>query len=201
MSNETQGQEEASRQSIWLVMLPMVLFAALALVFLKGLSDGDTSRQLPSVLIGKPVPAFDLGPIDGLSVDGKTVPGLKASDLKTGQVTVVNFWASWCVPCRQEHPQMITLGKMPDIRLVAVNYKNKAQEAAAFLRQLGVPYAAIGADHSGRVGIDWGVVGLPETYIVDGKGIIRYKFIGPISPKALQDDFLPKIREIANSGK
>ncbi len=195
--NET---EEQPRRSIWLALLPIILFAALALVFLKGLSDGDTSRKLPSVLIGKPAPEFDLGPIEGLLVNGKPVPGFKVADLKKGQITIVNFWASWCVPCRQEHPQMIELGKMPDIRLVGINYKNKSAEAAQFLRQLGSPYAAIGADESGRVGIEWGVVGLPETYIVDGKGIIRYKFIGPISKKALQDDFLPKIREIAGGG-
>jgi len=191
--------ENKPRRSFWLAILPVVIFAALALVFLKGLSDGDTSRKLPSVLIGKPVPMFDLGPVEGLLVNGQPVPGFKVADLKKGQVTIVNFWASWCVPCRQEHPQMIALGKMANLRLVGVNYKNKPQEAARFLRQLGSPYAAIGSDLSGRVGIEWGVVGLPETYIVDGKGIIRYKFIGPISQKALQEDVLPKIREITGA--
>ena len=196
---ETQEEpqvEQQTRRSFWLAMLPVIIFAALALVFLKGLSDGDTSRKLPSVLIGKPAPLFDLGPIEGLVINGKPVPGFKVADLKKGQVSIVNFWASWCVPCRQEHPQLIELGKMSGFQLIGVNYKNKPDEAARFLHQLGSPYAAIGSDVSGRVGIEWGVVGLPETYIVDGKGIIRYKFIGPISKKALQDDFLPKVREI-----
>jgi len=196
---KAQNQEQAepqTRRSLWLAMLPVFIFAALALVFYKGLSDGDTSRKLPSVLIGKPVPEFDLGPVQGLLVNDKPVPGFKVADLKKGQVTIVNFWASWCVPCRQEHPQLIELGKMQGFQLTGVNYKNKPEEAARFLRQLGSPYAAIGSDFSGRVGIEWGVVGLPETYIVDGKGIIRYKFIGPISKKALKDDFLPKVREI-----
>lgn len=196
MAEENQTEDKPKR-SIWLAALPVVFFAGLALIFYKGLKDGDTSRQLPSVLIGKPVPEYDLGPVEGLLVKGKPVPGFKFSDLKKGHVTVVNFWASWCVPCRQEHPQMIALGKMQDIKLVGINYKNKPKEAAAFLRQLGSPYAVIGSDQSGRVGIEWGVVGLPETYIVDGKGVIRYKFIGPISQKALAEDFLPKVREIA----
>jgi len=189
--------EETPKRSLWLALLPVVLFSALVVVFYKGLTGGDTSKKLPSVLIGKPVPEFDLGPIEGLLVDGKPVPPFKFAELKKGQVTIVNFWASWCVPCRQEHPQLIELGKMKDFRLVGINYKNKPSEAAQFLRQLGSPFAAIGSDVKGRVGIEWGVVGLPETYLVDGKGIIRYKFIGPISKKALHEDLLPKIREIA----
>jgi len=196
-STEPQQPEQHTRRSFWLAMLPVILFAALALVFLKGLSDGDTSRKLPSVLIGKPAPQFDLGPVEGLVINGKPVPGFKVADLQKGKLSIVNFWASWCVPCRQEHPQLIELGKMPGFQLIGVNYKNKPEEAARFLRQLGSPFVAIGSDVSGRVGIEWGVVGLPETYIVDGKGIIRYKFIGPISSKAMRDDVLPKIREIA----
>ncbi|HFC04789.1 MAG TPA: DsbE family thiol:disulfide interchange protein [Rhizobiales bacterium] len=188
--------EDKPRRSIWLTLLPVLLFGALALVFLKGLTDGDTFRKLPSVLIGKPAPLLDLKPVEGLVLDGKPVPTFKPSELTNGQVTVVNFWASWCVPCRQEHPQLITLGKMPGFKLVGINYKNDPADAAQFLRQLGSPFAAIASDVNGRAGIEWGVVGLPETYIVDGKGIIRYKFIGPISEKALQTGFLPKLREI-----
>ncbi|HFC05146.1 MAG TPA: DsbE family thiol:disulfide interchange protein, partial [Rhizobiales bacterium] len=170
MSNqpETDAEQDQPRRSIWLALLPVILFAALALVFLKGLSNGDTSRRLPSVLIGKPVPMFDLGPIPGLLVNGKPLPAFKAADLKKGQVSVVNFWASWCVPCRQEHPQLMTLSKEPGFKLVGINYKNKPSEAVQFLRQLGTPFAVIGSDTKGRVGIEWGVVGLPETYVVDG---------------------------------
>lgn len=186
-----------NRRFAWLALLPIVFFAGLVLVFVKGLKDSDTMRKLPSVLIGKPVPPTSLGPIEGLVLNGKQVPGLDINQLKKGGVTVVNFWASWCIPCRQEHPQLVELGKMTGFRLVGVNYKDKPAAAGAFLRQLGSPYAAIGADVNGRAGIEWGVVGVPETYIVDGKGIITYKFIGPISKKAMVNDLLPKIRQAA----
>lgn len=196
MTEEQPEIEEAPSRSIWLALLPVIVFGALALVFLKGLSDGNTSRKLPSVLIDTPAPQKNLGPIPGLLVNGKPVPAFNAADLKKGQVSVVNFWASWCVPCRQEHPQLITLGKMSNFKLIGINYKNDPADASQFLRQLGSPYDVIGSDVNGRVGIEWGVVGLPETYIVDGKGIIRYKFIGPISNKALNEDFLPKLQEV-----
>ena len=196
MTKEQTEPEEASRRSIWFALLPVLLFGALVLVFFKGLTDGDTFRKLPSVLIGKPAPTLDMEPVEGLVINGKQVPPFKGADLRDGKVTVVNFWASWCVPCRQEHPQMITLGKMPGIKLFGINYKNDPADAAQFLRQLGSPYAAIGSDFRGRAGIEWGVVGLPETYIVDGKGVIRYKFIGPISKRALEEGFMPKLREI-----
>jgi cytochrome c biogenesis protein CcmG/thiol:disulfide interchange protein DsbE len=139
---------------------------------------------------------MDLPQVEGLVLDGRQVPGLNVADLKKGEVTIVNFWASWCIPCRQEHPQLIKLGQMKGFRLVGVNYKDKAADAVKFLRQLGSSYAAVGRDYKGRAGIEWGVVGVPETYIVDGKGIIRYKFIGPISARALQEDLLPKISKV-----
>lgn len=195
MTEQTET-EEKPRRSILLALLPVLLFGALVLVFFIGLTQGDTFRKLPSVLIGKPAPTMDMEPVEGLVIDGKQVPSFKGADLKSGKVTVVNFWASWCVPCRQEHPQMITLGKMSEIKLFGINYKNDPADAGQFLRQLGSPYAAIGSDFRGRAGIEWGVVGLPETYIVDGKGIIRYKFIGPISERALKNGFMPKLREI-----
>ena len=183
----------------WFAILPVAVFAGLAILFFVGLKGAGQSRRLPSVLIGKPAPEFDLPPIEGLVLEGKKIPGLKLADLKQGGVTVVNFWASWCIPCRQEHPQLMELSKMKGFKLVGINYKNKAAEARPFLKQLGLPFEAIGADLKGGVGIDFGVVGVPETFLVDGKGVIRYKFIGPISRKAMVDDLLPKIREIAKS--
>ncbi len=195
MTEQTET-EEKPRRSILLAMLPVLLFGSLVVVFFIGLTQGDTFRKLPSVLIGKPAPTLDMEPVENLVINGKQVPTFKGEDLKKGKVTVVNFWASWCVPCRQEHPQMIALGKMPEIQLFGINYKNEPADASQFLRQLGSPYAAIGSDFRGRAGIEWGVVGLPETYIVDGKGIIRYKFIGPISERALKNGFMPKLREI-----
>jgi len=196
MTEEQTEAEEEPRRSIWFALLPVMLFGALVLVFFIGLTQGDTFRKLPSVLIGKPAPTLDMEPVENLVINGKQVPSFKGADLRDGKVTVVNFWASWCVPCRQEHPQMIALGKMPEIKLYGINYKNDPSDAAQFLRQLGSPYAAIGSDFRGRAGIEWGVVGLPETYIVDGKGVIRYKFIGPISKRALEEGFMPKLREI-----
>jgi len=196
MTEEQTEAEEEPRRSIWFALLPVTLFGALVLVFFIGLTQGDTFKKLPSVLIGKPAPTLDMEPVENLVINGKQVPSFKGEELRDGKVTVVNFWASWCVPCRQEHPQMITLGKMPGIKLFGVNYKNDPADAAQFLRQLGSPYAAIGSDFRGRAGIEWGVVGLPETYIVDGKGVIRYKFIGPISKRALEEGFMPKLREI-----
>ncbi|VAV86435.1 Cytochrome c-type biogenesis protein CcmG/DsbE, thiol:disulfide oxidoreductase [hydrothermal vent metagenome] len=196
MTEEQTEAEEEPRRSIWFALLPVTLFGALVLVFFIGLTQGDTFKKLPSVLIGKPAPTLDMEPVENLVINGKQVPSFKGEELRDGKVTVVNFWASWCVPCRQEHPQMITLGKMPGIKLFGINYKNDPADAAQFLRQLGSPYAAIGSDFRGRAGIEWGVVGLPETYIVDGKGVIRYKFIGPISKRALEEGFMPKLREI-----
>jgi len=200
MTEPVETQETEKKPGLnWVTVLPVALFGVLVLLFFVGLKDAGKSRVLPSVLIGKPAPEFDLPPIEGLVLDGKKIPGLKLSDLKQGGVTLVNFWASWCIPCRQEHAQLIELGKMSGFKLVGINYKNKTADARPFLEQLGLPYKAVGADLKGGVGIDFGVVGVPETFLIDGKGIIRYKFIGPISRKAMMEDLLPKIREI--SGK
>ena len=191
MSEET--QEQTSGWFKWWALLPVVLFVGLAAIFYKGF---DHTRELPSVLIGKPAPMKSLGPVKGLVIDGKQVPGFDAESMKKGKVTVVNFFASWCVTCRQEHPQLVALGQMKGFNLVGVNYKDKPGDAIRFLNEGGSPYNVIGADENGRVGIEWGVVGLPETYLVDGKGVIRYKFIGAISRAALEREFLPKLQEL-----
>jgi cytochrome c biogenesis protein CcmG/thiol:disulfide interchange protein DsbE len=170
----------------FIMLLPVLLFAGLAALFLKGLS-GDPST-LPSVLINKPVPAFTLSPVDQLGV-----PGLSDADLKTGSVTVVNIWASWCVPCRQEHAQLMELAKRGDIRLVGINNKDQPENARRFLGALGMPFAAVGADSDGRVSIDWGGYGVPETFIVDGAGVIRHKHVGPLSPTDITGDFAARI--------
>ena len=171
--------------------LPVVLFAGLALLFWKGLS-GDPST-LPSTLINKPVPAFQLAAVEGLNV-----PGLSDADLKAGKVTVVNIWASWCGPCRQEHPLLMELAKRQDIVLVGINNKDDAANAARFLGALGQPFAAIGADKTGRTTIDWGGYGVPETFIVDGKGIIRHKHVGPLSPEVLASSLDAEIKKAAS---
>ena len=167
-----------ARGRLWLAVLPVVIFTGLAGLLWRGLS-GDPSA-IPSALIGKKVPDFSLPAIDGTGV-----PGFDSAALKAGGVTVVNVWASWCVPCREEHPLLRQLAKRADIRLFGINYKDEAENARRFLGTLGQPFAAIGADEDGRVVIDWGGYGVPETFIVDGDGVIRYKWIGPLTPDAL----------------
>lgn len=175
----------AGRRRIWQAVIPLLLFAGLALLFLKGLGGDDPSR-VPSVLIGRPVPVFSLPPLEDFSGPDGPVPGLSDGDLKTGEVTLVNVWASWCVPCRDEHPYLIELAKNRGVRLAGINYKDNAENARRFLGALGSPFVAIGVDASGRTAVDWGVYGVPESFIVDGAGTIRYKVIGPIvSPSTL----------------
>ncbi len=138
------------------------------------------------------MPEFELAAIEGM--DG---PGLKTADLTDGQVTLVNFFASWCVPCRIEHPFLIELVKRDGARLVGINYKNEAEEARVWLDKLGNPYARIGADTSGRVGIEWGVYGLLQTFVIDKQGRIRYRHVGPISARALEETIRPLLREFS----
>ncbi|HET7716150.1 MAG TPA: DsbE family thiol:disulfide interchange protein [Bauldia sp.] len=168
-------------------LLPLAVFVALAAVFLNRLETGSDPQAIPSALVGKPAPAFDLPPLEGVGL-----PGLKGTDLK-GAVTVVNVFASWCGPCRLEHPQLVDLAKDRRIRLVGINYKDVPANAVRFLDELGNPYAAIGVDTRGRAAIDWGVYGVPETFIVDANGIIRYKHIGPIDAGALDARVRPAI--------
>jgi cytochrome c biogenesis protein CcmG, thiol:disulfide interchange protein DsbE len=176
-------QERPAQRLRLLFLLPGLVFAGLALLFLMRLFAGDPS-QVPSALIGRPVPTFALAPLDGLVREGRPVPGLSSQDLKGG-VTVVNVWASWCVPCRQEHPLLMELAKEPSIRVVGINYKDNPENARRFLGALGNPFQAVGVDASGRTAIDWGVYGVPETFVVSPDGTIRYKQIGPLTPEGL----------------
>jgi cytochrome c biogenesis protein CcmG/thiol:disulfide interchange protein DsbE len=172
---------------LW-TLLPVIAFVALALLFFKGLS-GDPSA-LPSVLIGKEAPAFTLPAIAG----GDT-PGLSDADLRKGGVTVVNIWASWCAPCRQEHPVLLELAKRSDITLVGINNKDEAENARHFLGAMGNPFAAIGADTEGRATIDFGGYGVPETFVIDGSGHIRFKHVGPLTPDELTGGFAAEIEK------
>ncbi len=171
----------------WVVLVPLVVFGGLAALFLVRLFAGNPAT-LPSVLIGKPVPSFTLPPLEGLARDGAPVPGLSSSDLK-GVVTVVNIWASWCAPCRDEHPLLSEVAKMPGVRLVGINYKDQPENARRFLGQLGNPFAAVGADVNGRAAIDWGVYGVPESFVIAPDGSIAYKQIGPLTEEALKGSF------------
>lgn len=177
----------------WLTLLPIAVFLVLAVLFYRGLS-GDPS-DVPSVLINKPVPEFTLAPVEALNL-----PGLATADLKKGAITLVNVWASWCVPCRDEHPLLMELAKREDIRVVGINYKDDPENARRFLITLGVPFAAVGSDPTGRAAVDWGVYGVPESFLVDGEGVIRLKWIGPLTPEALKAEIIPKIEEIKRAG-
>ncbi len=191
---ENPNPEPAARRPR-LVLLPLLFFAALAGLFLVRLFAGDDSR-LPSALIGKEVPRFDLPAITGLA--GR--PGLSDADLRQGHVTVLNVFASWCVPCHQEHPFLLALSQdatlaKEGVKIVGIAYKDNSENIRRFLGEAGDPYARIGADVSGRVGIDFGVYGVPETYIVKGDGKIVYKFVGPMNQDSIRSTILPQIEK------
>jgi cytochrome c biogenesis protein CcmG, thiol:disulfide interchange protein DsbE len=165
------------------VLLPLALFLGLALLFFIRLGAGDASR-IPSALIGHPAPATDLPPVAGLARDGQPIPGLETATFK-GAVSVINVWASWCVPCRDEAPLLIRLAADKRIRVVGINYKDQPGDAIKFIARYGNPYAANGADANGRASIEWGVYGVPETFVVGRDAKIAYKLIGPITPENL----------------
>ena len=168
-------------------LLPLGLFLSLALIFLLRLGSDNDPSVIPSALVGQPAPPFELPPLEGSGV-----PGLARGDLD-GQVTVVNIFASWCGPCRVEHPQLVALAADERIRVVGIDYKDQPANALRFLNELGNPYAAIGVDTRGRAAIDWGVYGVPETFVVDRAGVIRFKFIGPLSAETVEGALMPVI--------
>jgi cytochrome c biogenesis protein CcmG/thiol:disulfide interchange protein DsbE len=175
----SEPEAAARKRRPGVLLIPLIVFALLAAIFLVRLESGGDISDIPSALVGKPAPEFDLAPLDGMDV-----PGLKRADL-LGHVTLVNVFASWCGPCRLEHPQLAELAADRSIRVVGINYKDIGENARRFLGQLGNPYAAIGVDSRGRAAIDWGVYGVPETFIVGKDGTILKKFIGPILPQNL----------------
>lgn len=180
-------------------LVPLVVFAALAAMFAFALNSGDPSR-IPSVLIGRPAPDMVMPPLEGLMRNGKQVPSFTAADFKQpGQVSVVNFWASWCGPCIIEHPLLIEIAEETGAVLYGVNYKDPNGGGVKFLDRLGNPFKAVGVDDSGRVAIEWGVYGMPETFIVDGNGTIVHKHVGPISREDLGSSIFPAIERARRS--
>jgi cytochrome c biogenesis protein CcmG, thiol:disulfide interchange protein DsbE len=176
-----------------IVFIPLIAFLALAALFVLRLGAGDPSR-IPSALIGHPAPRTDLPPLAGLAREGKPVPGLDSADFK-GQVTVLNVWASWCVPCRDEAPLLMTLAADQRVRVVGINYKDQPDNARRFLGRYGNPFAANGTDDNGRAAIEWGVYGVPETFVIGRDGRIAYKLIGPVTPDNLDTALKPAIEQ------
>ena len=181
----------AAPRRLWLYLLPIAVFGCIGVLLYLGLYRDPT--LVPSPLIGKPVPEFELGPVQGRTL------GLSSEDLK-GEVTLVNVFASWCVACRDEHPLFLALVREGVITIHGLNYKDTPADADAWLDALGDPYTRIGADLDGRVGLDWGVYGVPETFVVDGNGHIAYKHIGPVTPRVLDEIILPLVRGLRAGG-
>ncbi|MBN9454908.1 MAG: DsbE family thiol:disulfide interchange protein [Bosea sp.] len=172
------------RRSPLVFLAPLIIFGLLAIVFGVGLFSGDKSK-VPSALIGRVAPAITLVPLEGLQKEGKPVPAFGNADLANGQATLVNVWASWCAPCRVEHPVLMGLGetdavKQGKVKLVGMNYKDEAENARRFLGALGNPYSAVGVDRAGRGAIEWGVYGVPETFVIGPDGHILDKHVGPL---------------------
>ena len=170
-----------------LFLLPVIVLIGIAGFFVAGLQRDPSI--LPSALLDEPAPDFALPPLyaEGL--------GLQTVDLK-GQVSLVNIFASWCIPCRAEHPYFMNLAENGQVPIYGMNYKDAEEDAKQWLADLGDPYGRIGVDRDGRAGIDWGVYGVPETFVVDAEGVIRFKHVGPLTPDALNDQIMPLVRSL-----
>jgi cytochrome c biogenesis protein CcmG/thiol:disulfide interchange protein DsbE len=197
MSEQATSQTKPQRRS-WLMALPLIVFMALAALFWLRLGDGDPSR-IPSALIGHPAPQTTLPPLDGLVVNGAQVTGLDPASFK-GKVSIVNVWASWCVPCHDEAPLLSELGKDTRIQIIGLNYKDTPDNARRFLGRYGNPFTSVGVDGNGRAAIEWGVYGVPETFIVGRDGKIAYKLVGPITPENISGVLKTEIDKAVKAG-
>ena len=196
MSAPSQEQlaRDRPRRFRLVLLLPLAIFLGLAVLFLMQLLSGRNEADVPSALIGQAAPQTDLPPLDGMDL-----PGLQSKAF-AGHVTLVNVFASWCAPCREEHPVLLALAQDRRYALVAMNYKDKPENARRFLGDLGNPFSAIGVDEAGRTAIDWGVYGVPETFIVGKDGRIAYKHVGPLSPDSVRTELLPQIEKALRAG-
>ena len=177
----------------WIAMMvPLVVFLVLVVVLAIGLTRDP--RKVPAPLIGKPVPQFSLPPVKGRAL------GLSSADLM-GEVSVVNVFASWCAACRDEHPLLMQLKREGFVPIHGLNYKDRPEDAARWLDELGDPYTRTGADLDGRVAIDWGVYGVPETFVIDREGRITLKVIGPITPEVLKEELRPFVDNLRGQGE
>ena len=181
----TMAERKSGLGRILLLASPLIMFGALAAVFYFQLTSGKDTSELPSALIGKQVPNFDLASLQGLKIQGEPVPGVKSADL-LGQITLVNIFASWCAPCRAEHPVLMKLSENEGLDIVGINYKDEGENALRFLGALGNPYKRVGVDRKGRTAIEWGFYGIPETLLVGPDATVRHKVVGPIDAKKFQ---------------
>ena len=193
-----QAGDSATRTRRWLVMLPLIGFGVIAALFLVRLYGGDPSK-IPSALIGRQAPQTALPALEGLSRDGAEVPGLDPSVFK-GKVSLVNVWASWCVPCHDEAPLLTEMAKDKRLQIVGINYKDVPDNARRFLGRYGNPFSAVGVDSNGRGSIEWGVYGVPETFVVGRDGTIVYKLVGPITPQNLDRVLKVEIEKALKAG-
>ena len=191
----------APRSSHYLswVAIPLAVFAVLVALFAFALNSGDPS-QLPSALIGKPVPHMEFPALEGLMDAGLPVPGFTSADLK-GRVSVVNFWAAWCTECAGEQELLLQLKARTGIPIYGVDYKDDAVAARRFLGRYGNPFKAVGTDKGGRSAIEWGVYGMPEMFVINAKGEIAYKHVGPITPDSLETKLIPAIAQAGAAPK
>lgn len=175
-----------------LFAIPLAIFVGVAVWFLIGLLDDRAPGTLDSALIDRPAPAFDLPPLPGRA----EAAGFADTDLGGGEVALVNVFASWCVPCRVEHPLVSALADEHGLPVHGIAYKDDPEDSLAFLRELGDSYTRVGVDRDGRAGIEWGVYGVPETYVVDGEGVVRYRHAGALTPRVVENEILPLVEEL-----
>ncbi len=191
MTTETTPQQSSSsNKSKVTLAVPLAFVVALFGLLYFALKTGEPQR-LPSALIGKPIPDFKLPAVPKLLSDNGPVPGIASELFARGEVRVLNVWASWCAPCQAEHPQLVELARR--VPLYGLNYKDKPEDARRFLSRFGNPFAAIGADTSGFTAIDFGVYGVPETFVIDGRGRVAYRFAGPLTPDVVAGKLMPAI--------
>jgi cytochrome c biogenesis protein CcmG/thiol:disulfide interchange protein DsbE len=179
--------ETPARGRRLIVLLPLLVFLGLAGLFLSQLLSGRDESEVPSALIGLPAPQTSLP-----ALDGTNLPGLDSNQF-AGKVTLVNVFASWCAPCREEHPVLLALSQDKRFVMAALNYKDQPENARRFLGDLGNPFQAIGVDEAGRTAIDWGVYGVPETFVIGKDGRIAYKHVGPLTVESVQTLLLPEV--------
>lgn len=199
MASSIDTREQKRRGGLRWVITPVLIFGAIAALFAFALRAGDPSK-LPSAFIGKPAPALQLAQLEGLS-DGQPISTFGSDALKAGKVSVVNYWASWCAPCVAEHPLLQELKSRTGVDVYGINYKDAPADAVRFLGRYGNPYSAVGTDSSGRNGIEWGVYGTPETFVLNGRGEIVFKHVGPISEQSLVAQMIPAIEKAKAQGE